>query len=207
MKFDLHTRVRRAVDLSEARFATLHRRAVKEYYSHLSRLRLSRAFFELSESARDAQSRGGLIHTACWCRRPAGMSSALAVDRRARGMRAIRGGMSRRPAAARFGVCAASAGSASAWRRAGAASHGASARAKTVGAHGGAGPPSCLAEAPRLVRSPARRRAGDARLHRRHRRQDNDGSAAWRRAARPASACHPVMGTPRPLSAPGVSAA
>jgi len=43
MRFDLHRSMRWAVDVPEARFESLYRRAVKEYYAHLSRLRFSRA--------------------------------------------------------------------------------------------------------------------------------------------------------------------
>jgi transposase len=51
-----------------------------------------------------------LIQNACWRRRPAGMSKkTLSLDLRARVVAAVTGGISRRQAAARFGVSAASA--------------------------------------------------------------------------------------------------
>src|ERR1700752_1936840 len=50
-----------------------------------------------------------MIHTACWTRGPAGMAKSLSQDLRSRLISAVAGGMSRRAAAERFGVSAASA--------------------------------------------------------------------------------------------------
>jgi len=50
-----------------------------------------------------------MIHTVCWTRGPAGMAKSLSQDLRSRLISAVAGGMSRRAAAERFGVSAASA--------------------------------------------------------------------------------------------------
>ena len=50
-----------------------------------------------------------MIHTVCWTRGPADMAKSLSEDLRCRLISAVAGGMSRRAAAERFGVSAASA--------------------------------------------------------------------------------------------------
>ena len=61
------------------------------------------------QTCRSRPRRNLQIHTVCWTRGPAGMAKSLSQDLRSRLITAVAGGMSRRAAAERFGVSAASA--------------------------------------------------------------------------------------------------
>jgi hypothetical protein len=79
-------------------------RAIRERPFLAQRTPSARAVFERIESEGDSRIGGNLIQHGCWRRRPAGMAEPLSVDLRKRVVEAIKGGMSRRRAAAHFQI-------------------------------------------------------------------------------------------------------
>ena len=73
-------------------------------YRQARQERCARAVSEPIELARDSQIGGILIQPLGWRRRPAGMAEPLSIDLRERVVAAVKGGMSRRRAAAHFRV-------------------------------------------------------------------------------------------------------